>query len=420
MTTRTVVKTPNDSLAEWATVIGVGIFATGLAQPELLDLPFRRLLMSEVLIGVPNSIDKTEMTAIFFGIIAAPWSMKILPGLLLDSIPLFGTRRRNYLVLSALGASVLWLLLAVLPRSYATLAIVCFCISALLVIASSVLGALFVEAGQRLGAIDRLATLRILVDNFNSVVVGSLAGWLAIVPFASFAMVGSFLPLALVPVGLMFVREPPVAKYEQSALLDAWQSIRTVVRSRDVWSTFFFLCFVSAPQSFLSILYLQQTETLHFKYTTIGYLNSVSGAGGILATIVYGVLRRNWELRIWLVLGIACGCVDPFLFLFYQSLSAATAIHLAHGFLVTMTVLAMMEVAGRATPAAATALGFGFLASAWNTGIPIGDILAATLRKFGFDFFGVMAIYSAVTLVTFVAPYLLPRALTADATGQGA
>jgi hypothetical protein len=340
--------------------------------------------------------------------------LKILSGLLLDSVPLFGTRRRHYMLFSALGASVLWLMVAVLPPSYVATLTICTAINVLLVLASSAGGALFAEAGQRLGAIDRLAMVRILVDSSNSVVAGSLAGWLAIVPFVAFAMVGAVIPLTLIPVVLILVKEPPLAKYEASAFRSAWLSVRAVVSSREAWAAAVFLCLVSAPQSFLSMLYLHQTKTLNFQYTTIGYLDSLSGIGGISATVLYWYLREKQSLRTWLILGIACGCADPFIYLYYQSIEAAVTIHLVHGVLVTLTVLAMLEVAGRATPQSATALGFAFIASAWNFGIPLGDILATRLRGAGFGFYEVMAIYSAATPLTFAALFVLPRAILGD------
>jgi hypothetical protein len=73
--------------------------------------------------------------------------------------------------------------------------------------------------------------------------------------------------------------------------------------------------------------------------------------------------------------------------------------------------MAMMEVAGWATPNGATALGFAFIASAWNTGLPIGDYAAATLAKYGgFNFYEVVSIYAAIAPLTLVAVFfLLPK-----------
>jgi hypothetical protein len=418
METQTVVKTPHDTFSEWATVIGVGIFATGLSQPDLLQLPFRVLLTHETL---SSSEHNTQTMALFFLIGMLPWSLKVIPGLLLDSVPLFGTRRRYYLIVGALGASLLWLLLAVVPRTFATLAAVCFCMNVFLVIASSAGGALYVEAGDRLAITDRLTSVRLWVDNFNSLVAGAFAGLLARVSFTAFAVSVAVIPLTMVPVAWRLVKEPQAAKYQHSTLQNAWTSIKIVVRTRDVWIAFAFLCFICALQSFLSPQYKLQTEVLNFKVVTIGILQSISGLGGILGAFLYGALRRKWNLRTWLLLGVACACMDPFLYLFYTSLYAAIPIDFMHGLLDVMTALAMFELAARATPANTAALGFAFIASAWNAGIPLGDNIAALLSDtYKLSFHEVMTVFSCVAVLAFPAVLLLPQSMVADlpVTGQ--
>jgi hypothetical protein len=62
---QTMVRTRNDSLPEWAVVIGTGIFATGLAQPELLALPIRRLLTEVIFADITDDVRKTYLMAVF-------------------------------------------------------------------------------------------------------------------------------------------------------------------------------------------------------------------------------------------------------------------------------------------------------------------------------------------------------------------
>jgi hypothetical protein len=196
-------------------------------------------------------------------------------------------------------------------QSFVALVIVCTAINVLLVLASSAGGALFVEAGRRLGTIDKLATVRVLADNTNTLIAGPLSGWLAQLPFLVCTFVGALIPLVLIPPVLGLLREPPTSKYEASALRDAWHSVRVVVASRHAWAVAIFLCLVSAPQSFGSLLYVHQTKTLNFGLTTIGFLDSIAGVGGIAAAVLYGLLRRIQNLRAWLILGILCGELVP-------------------------------------------------------------------------------------------------------------
>ena len=103
-------ETPH-SAGRWAFLIGAGTFATTLAQSSDLALPLRNMLTEELK-------EPLRATSLFFAIVAVPWYFKIVVGLLSDSIPLFGTRRRHYLLVSATLAGALWLSAGYIPRSY--------------------------------------------------------------------------------------------------------------------------------------------------------------------------------------------------------------------------------------------------------------------------------------------------------------
>ena len=109
-------------------IIAAGTISTSLAQPDLLDLPIRRLLKEEL--GVSQS-----QMAMLFGIGALAWYVRPIAGLLVDSFALFGTYRRYYLIISALASGGLWVFLGVVSHSYPLLLAGC-----MLVIGSTVLG----------------------------------------------------------------------------------------------------------------------------------------------------------------------------------------------------------------------------------------------------------------------------------------
>src|SRR5215471_13203 len=87
-------------LVRSALLIGVGVFATTLAQPSVIKLPLQNLLKTDLHI-------RPEGMAVFFAVSALAWYFKPLAGLLSDSVPLFGTRRRHYLLVSAAAATLL-------------------------------------------------------------------------------------------------------------------------------------------------------------------------------------------------------------------------------------------------------------------------------------------------------------------------
>ena len=134
-----------------AIVVGTGIFATTLAQLEVLDLPFRQLLQTR--------FDASpQQTALFFAAAGAPWFLKPVAGLLSDSVPLFGTRRRHYLILCATLAAVFWLALGPLSHGYALLLAALVTMNAALVVASTVIGGLIAEKSREYGSAKRLVS----------------------------------------------------------------------------------------------------------------------------------------------------------------------------------------------------------------------------------------------------------------------
>src|ERR1022692_5089334 len=78
-----------------ATVMAMGVFATTFVQLQGLGyLPFCHLLTK--VMGL-----NSDQAATFFSLAMLPWTFKVIAGLLVDGVPLFGSRRRGYLLLSA-------------------------------------------------------------------------------------------------------------------------------------------------------------------------------------------------------------------------------------------------------------------------------------------------------------------------------
>src|SRR4051794_14043303 len=86
---------PNRALTHAGIVIVAGVLATTLAQPQVLArLPLQNLLKNEL------GLDRSSNAAFFFWAGLA-WYLKPLAGIVTDAFPLFGNRRRSYIVLSA-------------------------------------------------------------------------------------------------------------------------------------------------------------------------------------------------------------------------------------------------------------------------------------------------------------------------------
>ena len=115
-------------------------------------------------------------------LLAIPWSIKPIFGLLSDFVPLLGSRRRNYLLLANGMAAISLLLLALVPLSPENR----WLIFALLMpttvgiaLGDVIVDALMVEKGQALGLTGRFQSIQWAAANAALLLAAVLGGYIA-------------------------------------------------------------------------------------------------------------------------------------------------------------------------------------------------------------------------------------------------
>lgn len=396
----------DDSLLRWSTIVAAGIVASNLALPDLLDLPFKNLLRTELKLG-------RDEVALFLGVAGLPWYFKILAGLLSDSFPIFGTHRRHYLIFSAALAVACWLLVGAVPHAYWPLLFALMVTNAMLVVVSTVTAALIVEAGKRLGVEGQLVTVRVIMENACLVVAGPIAGYLATQPFGWTGVTAALIVAAtILPAALFVLHEPKAAARDAPAFHDASVKLREALGSATLWRAALFLTLALVPQSFNASLYFHQVEEVGLANTDIGYLNSIQALAGIATGLAYAALRPRFTLRTLVATGLLFGAVAAGSLMFYDSWKAALVIEVVRGTFAMVSSIALMEAAVRATPVSVAAMGFALLMSAWNLGISLGDYAGAWMVQHGILSFAALAgLYAVLSALTVLALPLLPRSI---------
>ena len=393
-------------------IIAAGTISTSLAQPDLLDLPIRRLLKDEL--GVSES-----QMAMLFGIGALAWYVKPVAGLLVDGIALFGTHRRYYLIISAFLAAALWVLLGIVSRSYLLLLAGVVALQCMLVIGSTVLGGFLVERGKLLRAEGRLVSCRMFVEQACVLIAGPLAGYLAGLPFDTAALIGAAIAVVVAPIAAVCVTEPV---QEKSALVGAkyvLSDLRSMLNSRGIWLVAIFSLVSSIPHSFGTPLYFYQKNALAFSDVEIGYLTAVAGLGGLLASGLYQFLCRQFPMQWLLVLGTMGPSIGIVAYLFYVSLPTALIVEFLSGFLFAIGTLGVMQSAVISTLGSSAAFGFAVFMSASNAGAAIGDYSAALLvEHLSMTLFDVVKLFAAATAACCLLVLFLPRGLLNHREGQ--
>jgi hypothetical protein len=401
------------SLRARIAVIAVGLFVTGLGWPGLIGrLPIRLLLKNELQLPA-------HRVAAFWAIGTFAWYVKPVVGLVCDAVPLFGTRRRGYLIFGGLASTATWLAFGAVPRSYAWLLAVMVALNFALVVISTAVGGMLVETGQRYGATGRLSAMREALTGIMQLVAGPLGGWLATHAFGWTVGAGTAIVFAFVPTALWGAREPGGARADGAVWVKARLQLAAIVRSRAMWAAagLTFLFYVS-PGFQTSLLYYQQ-DVLKFDAQFIGWLDLVAGASALGGAVVYSLTCRRLSLRASLVLGIAANAGSTLLYLVYASRTSAVLVNAVGGALAMLGWLPILDLAARATPKGSESFGYSLILSVQNIALfAISDYAGAYLYgnlhwKFG-SLVWVNALSTAAVLL-FVP--LLPRALVAAREG---
>jgi MFS family permease len=393
-------------------VIAWGIFVAGLAWPRLLGwLPFGLMLKNELHLS-------PQRVAAFWAVTTAAWYFKPLVGLVCDAYPLFGTRRRAYLILGAGAGAGLWLAFAVVPRGYLPMMAVLVALNLALVVVSTAVGGMLVEVGQRHGATGRLSSLREGLTGLMVLVAGPLGGWLAGRAFGWTAGTGALILLSFVPLAVWGVTERAVVRPAARVWAQARGQLRVIVRSRFMWAALaiFFLVFVT-PGLQTPLLYYQQ-DVLRFDPQLMGNLQIFGGAGVLVGAAAYGFICRWVPLRTALVAGVILNVGSTLLFLGYDSRTAAILIHAVTGTLGTLAYVPLYDLAARATPRGSESFGYALIFGVQTVTFELSDVLGSYLYgHLHMTFKQLVWINASATAAVLLIVPLLPRALLAAREG---
>lgn len=402
--TATDAESAPSRVARMALLISLGWLGTnvGLA---VADLPLKFLLKDDLHLGA-------DKVALFFALGNFTNYIKPIAGVLSDSVPLFRTRRRWYLLLSLLGTGLGWVLMGCVPRTYGVLLTTYAAMYLTVVFTSTALGGVMVEFGTRHRMAGRLTAQRIGMFRLGSLLGGPLGGWLASFPFMIAAGAASFLHLILVPLFYIALPEAPTARMQPRVWEKFKAQGRVLIRSKTLLSAAGMICLIAAAPGFGTPLLFYQTDTLHFSRQFIGNLVLVGALTGLLATGIYFRVCRTLPLRTLLIGSIVLHTLGTLFYFYYHTPASAVAITGLNGMTGTFAMLPVYDLAVRATPRGSEALGYSVMMSVWNLTNALSDWSGSWLfKQFHLTFLNLVWLNAGTTLLALLAIPVLPALL---------
>ena len=357
---------------------GLAYFAQGIGQAgALINQPLMYYLKS---LGFT-----TDQVAGFLAVLTVPWIIKPVYGLISDFIPLFGYRRKTYLVLMNVVAAAGFLWLAVLTAPSVIVWALLLC--ALGIASSDVLvDALMVENGQRTGLIKQFQGQQWMWFHIAAVVSGLVGGWLTqrLEPAAALhtaALVTACAPAAVVLATLFLIHEDK-STLDLGGLRSTTRGLMTSLKSRTLWIVAGFLAFWNFTPSFGTPLFYHMTDHLKFEQSFIGQLTAIASGGAVIGAFIYRqYLAARYSTKSLVYLSIALSAATTLAYLLLVGKISAVVLYFTTGVLSMIPFLTVLSLAAGACPPQAAGFTFAALMSIYNAAGQLSQISGAYLYE---------------------------------------
>jgi MFS family permease len=320
-------------------------------------------------------------------ILDLPWVIKPVWGAISDFVPLFGYRRRPYLVLANIAAFLAFAWVATIDTTAGmipALTVTAFAMA----ISSTLCGALLVETGQRNNTTASFVNQQWLWFNIAQMVTTLLAGYLieALSPVGALhaaSWIAATAPLAIIA-GIWLIQEPR-ARVDTAALRERVQALLSVFRNRELGFVAAFLFLYYFSPGFHTPLYFHMTDHLGFSQGLIGALAAIAAAGWITGGLLYRWRLQHLTRAALLRLSIAGGVLSTLSYLLLSTPGTAVVIWFLGGITSMIAMIATMSLAAESCPEGAEGFAFAGMMSIVNLTAPLSDTLGSVLYQHVFN-----------------------------------
>ena len=365
-----------------------------------------------------------QVTA-FLAVFNFPWIIKPVYGLLSDFVPVFGYRRKSYLIVANIVAMAAYLWSAQL-NTPGELVWALQLTAYAMAISSTVCGAVLVENGQRLGESGRFVNQQWLWFNVaamaSAIGGGQLVQWLPpATALHTAALIVAAAPAAVLLGTLLLVEEKP-ARLDARALRSSIVGLADAFKKRELWIVGSFLFLYYFSPGFATPLYYALTDNLKFPQAFIGILGSVTSAGWIAGAVLYPRLFETMSSRRLLNVSIALGTATAAAYLLLTNETSAVILSFCSGFSAMLATVATVTLAADYCPPRTEGFSFAVMMSLINLATASGDIIGSYLfdHLFHHQLTPLILVSAAFTAFAFVLVPLLrlgdkPQGLPATA-----
>ncbi len=337
--------------------------------------------------------------AALMGIAAIPWTIKPLFGLMSDGLPLFGYRRRPYLIISGLLGALSWLALATWVDNAWTATTAILLTSLSVAISDVIVDSLVVERAREesLAQAGSLQSLSWGCSAVGGLITAYLSGWLLqhLSSSAVFEITATF-PLLVTIVAWLIAEE----KIEKNSLAKETEKFRVniqikqlwgALRQKSIWLPAAFLFMWQATPTADSAFFFFATNELGFQPEFLGRVRLVTSLASLIGIWIFQHFLKTVPFRLILgwstVIAAALG-MTTLLLVTHANRAIGIDDHwfsLGDSLILTVmgqiTWMPVLVLSARLCPAGVEATLFALLMSVWNLSGLLSHELGALLTS---------------------------------------
>jgi MFS family permease len=352
-----------------------------------------------------------QVTA-YLTIFNLPWIIKPVYGAFSDFVPIFGYRRKPYLIAAnVLAAAAYFLIIRLTGPTQLMWALQVAAYA--MAISSTVCGAVLVENGQRLGESGQFVNQQWLWFNVAAMSASLIGGELAqrLSPTSALhvaAVIVGLAPLAVL-YGTIFLIPETKASIDIRALRATFGSLVLAFKKRELWVLAFFLFLYYFSPGLGTPLYYVMTDSLRFSQGYIGLLGSITAAGWIVGALLYRRLFHDLSSKRLLYLSIACGTLTTAAYLLLGNEISAALLSFGSGFAAMLATVATVTLAADYCPERSEGFSFAVMMSIINLSTASANNVGAFLFEHLFHgrLMPLVLVSAAATAFAFVLVPLL-------------
>ncbi|WP_040483765.1 folate/biopterin family MFS transporter [Lyngbya aestuarii] len=224
------------------------------------------------------------------GIVVLPWVIKPLFGFLSDGLPLFGYRRRPYLILSGFLGAIAWIGMATVVDSPLTATLVITLSSLSVAISDVIVDSLVVERARKesLSDVGSLQSLCWGSSALGGLITAYLSGFLLeIVTVKTVFLITASFPLIVCGVAWLITEEKVGDRSNLDTVKQQISQLRQAVSQKTIWLPMAFLFIWQATPTADSAFFYFTTNELGFQPEFLGRVRLVTSIASLVGVLLF-------------------------------------------------------------------------------------------------------------------------------------